>query len=252
MAECWAKSVGQCSEKMTLEHLVSDGMYPDEVLVVQGLHWCKHESKEVPIKVLSSRILCDNHNKALSPVDKAGIDAMRKLREASALHRARVATGKDQRWTNETFTIDGRGLERWCLKTLINVAFGDRYKIGKDSEQAGKPSSRLVRIAFGQEQFKPKAGLYGVACLGANWTLVEGFRLIFYVDTEQVLVGSLFSMHGYQFMLHLEESGLGVNFSIPDLYRGTGYIHAQTMYPPEAIKFQIGKRFSHILKFTYV
>jgi hypothetical protein len=76
-------------------------------------------------------------------------------------------------------------------------------------DSVGKPSARLVRIAFGQEHFKPRAGLYGVAKAGTNLNIVDGFRLIPYVDREGTMLGGIFGIHGYQFMLYVEDSGPG-------------------------------------------
>jgi hypothetical protein len=251
MAECWAKSIGNCSDKISREHLVSEGVFPGQMLTVQGWHWCKDEPKEISINGLASKILCTNHNSLSSDVDRAGIDAMNVFREADKVKKARAATQRQMRWTIEKFTIDGSGLERWCLKTLINAMTEDEYKIGTDSEASGRPSARLVRIVFGQERFKAKAGMYGIGAVGADWNLIDGFRLLPYIDSERTLVAGLFSIHGYQFLLHLEESGFGASVSVPDLYRGVGYQQAQTLYPIKALNVKLGKHISHVLKFKY-
>jgi hypothetical protein len=207
MAECWAKSIGNCSDKLSREHLVSEGVFPDQMLIVQGWRWCKNEPREISINGLASKILCKSHNSLLSDVDRAGIDAMNVFREADKVRKARAAIQRPMRWRIKTFTIDGSGLERWCLKTLINAMTEDEYKIGKDSEAIGKPSARLVRIAFGQERFKVKAGLYGIGAVGAEWNLIDGFRLLPYIDSERTLVAGLFSIHGYQFFAASRRGG---------------------------------------------
>ena len=106
------------------------------------------------------------------------------------------------------------------------------------------PSDRLVRITYGQESFKPRAGLYGVGDVDTQWNLIEGFRLILFASAKSRLVqGGLFSIHGFQFMLYLEEAGLPEKNDNPDLHR-SGEQHIKTFYPLQGLNFQIGKAIS--------
>jgi hypothetical protein len=36
MTYCWVESLGDCSDKLSREHIVSEGMFPDQVLRVVG------------------------------------------------------------------------------------------------------------------------------------------------------------------------------------------------------------------------
>ena len=246
----WAKLLGNC-DSSSREHLVSAGLYPDEIMTVSGLSRCS-SPKDVHINNLTSRILCEKHNNALSPLDKIGVRSMNTFRDVSRLWRARSDANTTKRWTKQTFQINGRGLERWCLKTLINVVCSEgEYSLGADAAEDDMPSDPLVRIAYGHESFKPKAGLYGVADVDAQWNLIEGFRLILFANTvNRVVQGGLFSIHGFQFMLYLDEAGLPEKMTIPDLHRG-GQQHIKTFYPLQRLNFQIGKTISHTLTFVY-
>jgi hypothetical protein len=148
------------------------------------------------------------------------------------------------------FYIDGRGLERWFLKTLINVATNGIYKIGRDSPEIGKPSERLVRIAFGIETFKPKAGLYSLGHVGQSLNLREGVLLNPLIDSAKYIVGVLFHFHGYRFLLYLEEEGLQPNIPIPSMF-GEKAHNTQTLYQPQALNFNLGKYLSHVIAFAY-
>jgi len=46
------------------------------------------------------------------------------------------------------------------LKTLVNVAFGREYPIGKPIQPEWRPSRELVEIAFGLRRFQTHAGRY--------------------------------------------------------------------------------------------
>jgi hypothetical protein len=245
---CWAESLGDCSEKISREHIVSEGMFPEQILLIKGLHWCENEFKEISVTNFVKKVLCGWHNNSLTDVDQSGIDAMTAFRNEVQVNNAR-APMKAVRWTVKNIAIDGRGLERWCLKTLINVAAEGKYKIGKDSETIGMPSARLVMIAFGKERFRPRAGLYGIGRLG-NLKISDHFRLIPYVNHKQILLGGLFGIHGYQFILYLEEEGLNSSMTVPDLDGGPDRV-TQTLYPLLQVNFMLGKYLSHAFKFVY-
>jgi hypothetical protein len=248
---CWAESLGDCSDKLTREHLISEGMYPDQTLRVKGLSWCKDEFKEIPITNLVKKVLCRHHNGTISYVDQVGANTINAFREASRVREERAQMGP-RRWRIERVQIDGYGLERWCLKTLVNFAAEGAHKIGRDSSSDGQPSPRISRIIFGHERFKPRAGLYGIASVGANWhTGVDGIRLVPYVDSDGVMVGGLFGIHGFQFMLYLEEQGLAHSIQIPDLDGDMRPRLAQTLYPIRKLIFNLGEHTSHIFEFSY-
>jgi hypothetical protein len=249
MTHCWAEILGDCSDKISKEHIISEGMFPGLDILVNGFSWCREAFKEIRIETFVKRILCEHHNHALRVIDNAGIDAMKAFRDEVQITNARK-TLKPIRWTVKKFQIDGRGLERWCLKTLINVAAEGEYKIGRDSNTAGQPSARLVRIAFGKENFKPKAGLYGVGDAGENWNIKDGVRLQPYVDKENTAVGGLFVIHGYRYFLYLEEEGVSSTLTIPGL-DGEADHPTQTLYPLKRINFNIGKHLSHVFDFRY-
>jgi hypothetical protein len=124
---------------------------------------------------------------------------------------------------------------------LVNFAAEGAHRIGRDSSADRQPSVRISRIIFGHERFKPRAGLYGVASVGADWhTGVDGIRLVPFVDGDGVMVGGLFGIHGFQFMLYLEEQGLTDSIQIPDLDSDMKPRLAQTLYPIRKINFQSG------------
>ena len=249
MKDCWAKALGDCSDKISKEHIISEGMFPGLEILVKGFSWCSDEFKEIRIETFVKRLLCEYHNHTLRLTDNAGIDAMKAFRAEVQLYKARNAM-KPIRWTVKKFRIDGRGLERWCLKTLINASEG-AYKIGRDSTIVGQPSDRLVRIAFSKENFKPKAGLYGLADEGENWDIKDGIRLLPCVDRDNMLVGGLFVIHGYRYLLYLEEDGVNSRLTIPGL-DGEADHPTKTLYPLKRINFKIGKHLSHVFDFEYL
>lgn len=43
---CWAAALGDCSDKISREHIISRALFSQEVFV-QGLAWCKSEPKKI-------------------------------------------------------------------------------------------------------------------------------------------------------------------------------------------------------------
>ena len=71
LIDCWAASLGDRSQKQSREHIVSEGLW-NQVVEVQGLHWCKDSPKRIGISSLTEKTLCDEHNRGLSPADLEG------------------------------------------------------------------------------------------------------------------------------------------------------------------------------------
>src|SRR5207245_9876292 len=84
--------------------------------------------------------------------DNEAVKSAEALPESFILLQVRHSL-KPRRWTFTKFLIDGPRMERWFLKTLINVAYHT------DSPIEDNP---LVEIAFGKKSFEPHAGLYVV------------------------------------------------------------------------------------------
>jgi len=169
-SECWANCLGDCNQGMSQEHLVSECLYDGEIKV-KGLPWCKDTLKTIRIETLTAPLLCRYHNQTLSEVDKAAKQTLNTLREACDLWEKRKNI-RTRSWTVKYFTTDMLLLERWCLKTLININLSGKpglpvYAVG----QSNRPTDELVRIAFGLERFKPPMGLYRVAVTGE--TLID-------------------------------------------------------------------------------
>ena len=76
--DCWAWSLGDCGGGISREHYVSQSVFPDQSIFVQGIDWCLDEAKEIRIETLTAKILCKRHNTALSELDAtAGLPSIR-------------------------------------------------------------------------------------------------------------------------------------------------------------------------------
>jgi hypothetical protein len=49
MGYCSAEALGNCSDTISKEHVVTEGMFPGRTIFVKGLPWCLNEPKEIGI-----------------------------------------------------------------------------------------------------------------------------------------------------------------------------------------------------------
>lgn len=201
-SECWANCLGDCDGGMSREHLVSKSLFGKEVMV-KGLPWCKETEKTIGIEGLTSKCLCRHHNSMLSELDNAAKQTLDTLLEACKLLGARrnVVT---TRWTVKYFTTDMLLLERWCLKTLININLNGKPGLPADFDgKSNRPSQEMVRIALGLDRFKPPMGLYRIAENGEKIDLVDGYIQITTQSRDGRLGAAEFTLWGLRFFLNL-------------------------------------------------
>jgi hypothetical protein len=234
---------------MSREHLISAAVFPEKTVMVQGFPWCKDVPAEIGLSGLTAKILCVKHNNDLSPLDAAADRAADTLRAMHQLYEARKNL-KPKIWNVKAFVLDGASLERWFLKTLINIGCDRKLPIGKDSRIAGRPSPRLVRIAYGQEKFEGKAGLYVVAKEGMRLTMQDRIQCLTLVGDKKCVEGAIFGFRGFGFLLYLEpeeppQSFAGISFGGKDLG------DLRLMFRDSSFITTIGKHKSHILKIKW-
>src|SRR5438552_1752759 len=113
--QCWAKSLSECSDQMSGEHLLTKALFPNG-LAIRGFPWCRGEVKTVGVNALTAKVLCSKHNSMLSPLDAAAKDAwcvFRYISDLNAEHQRAVALGLWQRPSRMNFRLDGLRFERW-------------------------------------------------------------------------------------------------------------------------------------------
>ncbi len=201
-SDCWANCLGDCKEGMSQEHIVSECLFDGEIRV-KGLPWCKDKEKAMRIETLTAPILCRHHNQALSDVDTASKRTLDTLKEAIELWEARKNI-RTRRWTVKYFATDMLKLERWCLKTLININLSGKPGIPVDTEgKSTKPTDELVKIVFGIRRFTPPMGLYRIAVAGETLSIGDGHIHVTTKSLNDRLGAAEFRLWGLPFFLNL-------------------------------------------------
>lgn len=77
MHECYASALGDCEGRLSKEHYFSAGvlrqLFQTGEYKVGGFHWQKSGYQPPSIPSLSANILCEKHNRQLSPLDEEAL-----------------------------------------------------------------------------------------------------------------------------------------------------------------------------------
>lgn len=249
MPACWAASLGDCSDKISGEHIITDGTFLADAVKVRGLPWCPDEFKTIGLQRLVRNVLCTNHNSRLSEADIAAIQLRRALCDLAELSEERKRM-QPQDWPFRKFFVDGFALERWCLKTLITIAFRGEFPIGDGESLPGQPSRTLVETAFGLRQFQLQgAGLYWMGQGGDEVNVTEGVVVTTFTNQGKLLAGARFGFWGLDLLLMLNGGPQGqFCFTSAD---GKQTIHPKCWYRPSRLNCSVHGHPSHALEFAW-
>jgi len=236
---CWAASLGGCGGGISREHYVSECVFPNQSVFVQGLDFCLDKPKQLRIESLTAKILCRDHNAALSKLDAAAGQAFQTIR-----NYAEMTTKRDKtpyiNWAPVQFSIDGPLFERWCLKTLLNFSFNRPLVIGHSTHHAGVVPIHLAKIAFGLEEFTIGQGIYTAFKENETFVFDDHFRYVAKSQGSKLAMG-LFRLGGFRFYLNL--------LPLEKIY--TNIEDSKVFYRNANFKQLLGKRFSHGLSITW-
>jgi hypothetical protein len=222
MQECWAHVLGGCNGGISGEHIITESLFSGDIIGVHGMPWCREGHKFIGKAAYTANILCRKHNSDLSPVDDAGTNAFAAFRMMATIYANRSGMLKYGVWCGRFDVIeqrvDGKGLERWLLKTLINMEMASKEGLSIGPNAAAESvDPELVEIAFGLQAFRGRAGLYFAAFDNETVDLEERVQYTSWIrDTEaSSFVGAgAFSFFGFRFFFCLEPGGFPNSLAI--------------------------------------
>lgn len=241
---CYASALGGCSNIQSYEHYVSQGIFSNKLLTVEGQSWLKGEKKEVNYKKLGLPILCEKHNKALSPIDKHAHNLRKNIVEAEQLSLERHNLKRSAIFPKKVFNINGNKLEQWAIKCALGVMFENKdLRWHPDHAKPENPPVYLLNALYGLEKLKSPMGLYLTMAKGHTFRNMEisGAAHLHHPDTNGY-VGALVNLLNYKFMIFLVDEEFNFNFpgyeSFPDepnfIY---GPDYNQPDYHPSKLEF---------------
>jgi hypothetical protein len=166
--------------------MISRSQFDGDAITVQGLPWCK-EPKVVGLSSLVAKNLCRAHNNNLSPVD---LEAKRFKDALGAISRTPVVPVR--------MRFDARLIERWLLKTTINLALqepGSGLELNPD----------IVQRAFGLASTPRSQGFFAVAELHEEQSYNSAIRFESMVRKKdgRLVIGA-FVLHGWRALYAFE------------------------------------------------
>lgn len=247
--KCWAACLGECDDKISREHIISDSFFEGTKVHVEGFNWCLGETKTIRLSALTKKCLCKKHNNALSVLDSAAAHAATVFREQNDLSLER---NKDpnKKYRKRTFWINASLLERWLLKSLINISFDSNLFIGVEGAEHGVPAEDLVNIVYGGEKFSRESGMKVVSRQDMRLKFSERIEFAPMIHEQERIIGGIFIFWGLHIYLDLTKDGLDVPFELirnldPDWHFAT--LHNQL----KRMNSNVGGRVSHEVLFRW-
>jgi len=211
MVDCWAESLGNCSEKQSAEHLVSKAVM-DAHGQQKGPNTMFDPDKGV-YKIVGpdssvAKILCKLHNTELSHLDSEAAKTYAALKKLTNPSYLRTLKPNSHVVIAE---INGNLLERWFLKTAIDHIYGYAYK-------PVLPPKQLVELAFGKRRYPELVGLSTISHSG-NLPIPEdkGVTIVPIVEnSDNHLCMVVFDFAGWRYVIPAIP-----NWNLQDLWRTT-------------------------------
>lgn len=232
---------------------MSKGLFEGEALKLKGLPWCKVEEKTIGLESASTKILCKAHNSMLSKLDDEAKRSFEALRAIFSLRDRQLAL-RPRAIKVRTWKLDGRKLERWFLKTLINLnQVQTPALVWPGGAQPGIPTRDVVEACFGRIPIAHPMGLYGAAAVGHKIDSHDYVSFAPIMRTDRALAGGAFEFRGFRFVLSWTERSLQpfvtwLSESVPDF---AGWKNADLMHPFRGINFTVGKLRSQSLQIVW-
>ena len=137
-----------------------------------------------------SKILCERHNSALSPLDAI----------SARLFQAFDEGGEGASGKRALYLFSGHDLERWLLKVLCGVACSKGLML--DTEADLSIPKEWLEILFGHAEFPNEQGLYVCISRGHRFEGERGVELAAILGQGR-LTGMGFFICGYEFILSM-------------------------------------------------
>ncbi len=224
---CYLKSTLNCSTKTNKEHYISRSLLQQlgEPLRWAGLPW---EKPGVEIRYgpnsLSSHILCDRHNSALSPLDQLASNAFKAIRASSDELNVR-SLARRKKW----FLISGEALELWALKTICGLFYASVAARNRQSlNKAYSIDVSRFEKAVCQGYVDAPCGLYVTPNTGQRNPLVYAPLS---VEQDKRVIGIRIGLAALEFDVILDPTG--VNFD---------YLNRNFFYRPWLINMSSQRR----------
>lgn len=164
---CYARATNDCCKKLSNEHWLSRGILEeiaDPAVKIAGLDWANGADVDLTPKALGSNILCERHNKALSPLDRTALSVFRAVRRFDKNLKNAVAAQ-----TSELIVTSGERMQLWLLKLAWGCLAADvlpGHERGAGALRTPPLGSDLGEVLFRGARWPSGWGMYGLMMPG--------------------------------------------------------------------------------------
>jgi hypothetical protein len=148
---------------------------------------------EIPTARLAAKILCSNHNRALSPLDALGKNWVAHLRTASedlnSVTKPRPTT---------FLLVNGHDLERWLLKVLCGLIVSGSVDTQIADPRAWRPPREWLELIYGVRPFPAGLGLNFIGKPGEETPHTFAFAVI--SNPNDGVLGLMATFYGFRFL----------------------------------------------------
>jgi len=205
---CWASSLGDCCDIQSREHYVTKGLFKGTSVTLKGLPFCKVDELTVGLASAASKMLCKTHNERLSLLDDEAVRMFECVREVFLLQEKQKALAP-RVWKVQTWKVNGRLLERWFLKTLVNLVQVQSQAMDWPNGNARLPTPDVVESCFGRRPIKSPRGLHAAAAVGHT---VDSHDYVSFAPIRDIssnaLAGGAFEFRGLRFVFSWTDRSL--------------------------------------------
>ncbi len=207
---CYLRHTNNCSKRLNREHYISKAVLEiTKTFGLRGLPW-QDPNEEVfnyGMESLASRILCERHNSALSPLDAMAARTYRILMQIRD-ELARPTQYDRGRW----FIASGEALELWTIKTLCGMFHAKvastqgRRRLIEDHEINVNTFQRAIE----RNQLPENCGMWMRSRIGEVQGYFEFAPLTFASNQERRVIGIRSKVFLIDFDTIIDPIGVGL------------------------------------------
>jgi len=154
---CYARRSNDCDHELTREHFITDDLleivsHDGKVVIVEGAAWQAKADRQKTIgrSALASRVLCNRHNAALSPLDKMAADFFRYFLEDQLDIFKYLGNDDREEFARGFIMVSGPYLELWLLNVLwgaIEAGASSTNETQASEARARRPNESTAEIS---------------------------------------------------------------------------------------------------------
>jgi len=220
--KCYAAALNDCEGELTKEHWISEAVLRevsvDGETFITNAACLPKEGAWVPAASYAAKVLCERHNRALSPLDAEG---QRFFQVLEQIDRA-ASTGGD---VPAVTVFSGHDIERWLLKALCGAIACGAFQTHRAERLRGEIPREWLDLLFSRSYLPQGWGLSFPHRIGEAFSTAKNVGLAPLLIAGDV-VGVFARLRGLQFALVLRDVPLetrGGSLSPSDVYRPTGF-----------------------------